>query len=228
LLAVGVFACAVQARKRSSIDWRNHVIARTLKAAGKLYAQGYHHLEVVNPCPLPKRGPAILVCNHVSSLDPVLIQAACPRLVTWMMAKEYYDLAAMRWAFQAIDAIPVARSGKDLSATRAALRALQKGQVVGIFPEGKIETSTDLLPFEVGVAMLAHHSKAEVYPAYLDGTQRGQDMLTVFFRSQCAKLTFGRKIELDLASHRPDFAATTKQIRGAVESLMGAASSLQA
>src|SRR3954454_14493774 len=145
-----------------------------------------------------------------------------------MMAKEYYDHPAMRWAFQAIEAIPVARSGKDMLATRMALRALGAGKVIGIFPEGKIETSTDLLPFEVGVAMLAHHAQADVFPAYLDGTQRGQDMLAAFFRRQCAKVAFGRKLEPHVTCPRPDFAAITERIQEAVESLRRTASSLQA
>jgi 1-acyl-sn-glycerol-3-phosphate acyltransferase len=205
----------------------NHLMARALKAVGKIYAQAYHRLEVLTPCQLPKRGAAILVCNHVSGLDPVLIQAACPRLITWMMAKEYYEIAALRWGFEAIEVIPVARSGKDLSATRAALRALHNGRVIGIFPEGRIETSRDILPMEVGAAMLAHHGKADVYSAYLDGTQRGQDMLTVFFRSQHAKLTFGPRIALKLERRRPDFEAATAVIYEAIERLKRAASSLQ-
>jgi len=64
-----------------------------------------------------------------------------------MMAREYYDLRSLTWLYKIVEAIPVDRSGRDLSATRAALRALNEGRVVGIFPEGKIETSQDLLPF---------------------------------------------------------------------------------
>ncbi len=97
--------------------------------------------------------------------------------------------------FKLIHAIPVERSGKELSATRAALRALQEGRVVGIFPEGRIERTRELMPFEAGVAMLASRSGADVYPAYLDGTQRAEsDMLAAFTRRQSATLAFGRAI----------------------------------
>lgn len=207
-------------------DPRSWLVARGLKGAGKIYAQAYHHLRVLSSCPLPKRGPAILVCNHTSGLDPVLIQAACPRLVTWMMAKEYYDIAALRWGFEAIEAIPVERSGNDVAATRAALRALHAGRVIGIFPEGRIEPTRELLPFQTGVAMLAHRGKAPVYPAYIDGSQRGKDMLAVFLESQSAKLAFGATIELNFFIRKINLQAVTEAIQGSVERLRSAASSL--
>src|SRR4051812_32702659 len=96
-------------------NWRG----RALMAFGKNYARTVHDLRVLSPCRLPKRGPAILVCNHTSGLDPVLIQSTCPRLIVWMMAKEFYDIRWFTWGYELIEAIPVARSGRDVSATRA-------------------------------------------------------------------------------------------------------------
>src|SRR3954465_9137267 len=106
--------------------------ARILVGIGRLYTRMFHDLEVLAPCQLPKTGPAILVCNHTSGLDPVLIQSACPRVVVWMMAKEDYEIAAMRWGFELLQLIPVERGAKDIAATRAALRALQAGRVLGV------------------------------------------------------------------------------------------------
>ena len=195
-------------------------MVRTLMAAGRLYVRAFHCLEVCAPARLPKRGPAILVCNHTSGLDPVLIQAVVPRLVVWMMAKEYYEIAALRWGFELIQTIPVERSGRDLAATRAALRALHNGRILGVFPEGRIESDADMLPFQTGVAMLAHRSGAAVYPAYLDGTQRGQTMLKAFMSPQQARLTFGPEVSLEFSDpRRPDLDAATEAIRSAVEAL---------
>jgi len=71
---------------------------RFLKRLLDTYINGYHNVEVVSPCQLPANEPAILVCNHVSSLDPMLIQWACSRLIVWMMAREYY-VPGSRWLF---------------------------------------------------------------------------------------------------------------------------------
>src|SRR5436190_238239 len=83
-----------------------------------------------------------------AALDALLIQSVCPRLITWMMAKEYYAVPGIGWVFRTVGAIPVERSGRDLAATRAAMRALEENAVLGIFPEGRIETDRELLPFQ--------------------------------------------------------------------------------
>lgn len=197
--------------------WR----ARVLMALGRVYARGFHRLEVLSPCPLPKSGPAILVCNHVSGLDPVLIQSACPRLITWMMAREYYEIAAMRWGFEAIGAIPVERQGRDLASTRAALRALKHGEALGIFPEGRIAPDSELLPFHPGAAMLARHSKAPVYAAYIDGSQRMTDMLTAFTHGQTAKLTFGGEVSLNSGGRAVPLETAMGRLRAAIVNLRG-------
>src|SRR6201994_270554 len=94
--------------------WRSVVV---------LFSRLYHHLSVRTRNPLPKDGAAILVCNHISGLDPVLLQAASSRLIIWMMAKEYYDLKSMNWFFKTVMAIPVTRGAHDTSATRLSIRA---------------------------------------------------------------------------------------------------------
>jgi len=200
---------------------------RTLMALGKIYARGFHQLDVRTTCSLPSSGPAILVCNHISGIDPVMIQSACRRHIVWMMAREYYELPALRWGFELVEAIPVARSGNDLAATRAALRVLHNGRILGVFPEGRIETTAELLPFQSGTAMLAHRAGVNVYPAFLDGTPRGKTMSRAFVQPQSVSLTFGRELALQFVGKKPDLDAPTAKIRRSVEQLRDVASSLQ-
>ena len=165
---------------------------RLAQAANRMFTRIYHHTTILSPSRLPRKGPAILVCNHISGLDPLLIQSACRRMIVWMMAREYYDIWGLSWFFKRIQAIPVERSGRDTTATRAALRALHAGRVLGVFPEGRIETDSELLPFQTGVAMMAMKTGIAVYPTYLDGTQRGKEMLEALFRSNQVYVSFGQ------------------------------------
>jgi 1-acyl-sn-glycerol-3-phosphate acyltransferase len=172
---------------------------------------------------LPRTGPAILVSNHTSSIDPLLLQAFSPRLIRWMMAKEYFDFKPLRWLFDTVGVILVERSGRDLAATRAAMRVLEAGYVLGVFPEGKIETSDDLLPFQSGIGLLAIKTKAPVFPAYLDGTQRKREMIEAFLRPSTGSVTFGPRLALgDLGDSRAEIVEATRRIQCAVESLKNA------
>jgi 1-acyl-sn-glycerol-3-phosphate acyltransferase len=192
--------------------------------AGKRFTRAlttyFHELKVLSPCPIPSTGGAILVANHTSSLDPVLLQAAIPRLITWMMAKEYATAFGTRWFFEAIEPIMVERSGRDMAATRAALRALKDGKLLGIFPEGRIETSPELLDFQTGVALLASKSGAPVYPAYLDGTQREKGMVEAVMRPQQVTVAFGPPVQFDgQLEGREGLEDATRRIKEAVGAL---------
>lgn len=197
------------------------LIVRAAHPFVRTFCTLFHDLKVLTPSPIPAvGGGGILVCNHTSSLDPMLLQAAVPRVITWMMAKEY-DRFPMRWFFKAIEPILVERSGRDMAATRAALRALKDGKILGLFPEGRIETTPKLLEFQTGVALLALKSGAPVYPAYLDGTQRCKGMMEGIFQPQRVTLAFGPPVELGTNGEegREALESATERIRAAVAEL---------
>jgi 1-acyl-sn-glycerol-3-phosphate acyltransferase len=196
----------------------NRVAIRILFALDTLFARIYHHLKVIQPCQIPLRGPAILACNHTSSIDPAFIQAVCRnRLITWMMAREYMDIKGTGWFYRTLGAIPVERSGRDTTPLRAAIRALEAGQILGVFPEGKIAKTAELLPFQTGVALMAIKTGAPVYPAYLTGTQRNKEMLdAVLYRNE-ATISFGYPVEFDRSTTtKENLESTTSAIREAV------------
>jgi len=193
---------------------------RALLNINAAFASIYHRLEVIGRWQVPPSGPAILVCNHTSGLDPLLIQSVSPRVIVWMMAREYYEKRAMNWVFKLAGLIPVDRSGRDLAATRAAMRALDAGRVLGIFPEGKIEPTRDLLPFQTGVAMMAMKTGVPIYPAYLDGTQRGREMLPAIVIPNRSRLVMGGPIRLSQADgQKESLELATERIANAVREL---------
>ena len=197
-----------------------HIVVRGGKYLCRVLTTHFHHLNVLTPCPIPAKGGGILVCNHTSSLDPVPLQAACPRLITWMMAKEYGSFFGTRWFFNAIEPILVERSGRDLAATRSALRALKDGKIIGIFPEGRIEKTAELLEFQTGIALLAIKSGVPVYPAFLNGTQRCKGMVEALLVPNHITLAFGEPIVVSDEGHgREALERVTEQIRSAIRAL---------
>ena len=162
-----------------------------------------------------------MVCNHFSSIDPVLIQSACSnRLITWMMAKEYMDLPVLGRVFRLLDVIPVDRGSRETGPLRTALRRLGEGRVIGIFPEGTFSTTGELLEFQTGVALMAIRAKVPVYPAYLDGTQRNKGMAQAFIVRSKSVVKFGPEVIFDRSdTSKENIEAATAKIRLAVELL---------
>lgn len=195
---------------------------RALLAGDTIFARIYHNLTVLSPCPVGRSmGPGMVICNHTSPIDPLFLQSVCRhRLITWMMAREYLQVKGLGWLFKAVGIIPVERSGRDSGSLRAALRALQSGRILGIFPEGRIEETPDLLPFHSGAALMAIKAGVTIYPAYLDGTQRGQGMVQACVVPNSATLAFGPPLRLDgFTTSKEDLDAATDVLRNAVDSL---------
>lgn len=141
-----------------------------------LYCRVMHRLQIENAGLVSGlQGPAIIVANHTSGIDPLVIQAACPREIRWMMGA---DMAVERlgwlhlkpiWDWSGI--IRVDRSGNDRTSVRKALDYLESGGIVGIFPEGKIARPRGtVLPFMPGIGLIASRSKAPIVCVMIRGT----------------------------------------------------------
>jgi 1-acyl-sn-glycerol-3-phosphate acyltransferase len=163
------------------------------------YLRVVHRVRLDLADPLPPSGPAILVANHRSSIDPFVVAAFTLRRVRFLMAKEYYETTGLRWFFRWMRAIPVKRDGNDLSATKVALRALADGEVIGIFPEGGIRNDTASTPFagkegqeavKHGAALFALRTGAPLYTAYVSGTPPLDSVFLAFFRPSKSSVSF--------------------------------------
>ena len=85
---------------------------------------------------LPKKGAVIIVANHVSAWDPLLVAVGSPRPVHFMAKAELYQNQILARLLNALNAFPVKRGQADRNAIRKALKLLESGKVLGIFPEG--------------------------------------------------------------------------------------------
>jgi 1-acyl-sn-glycerol-3-phosphate acyltransferase len=159
-----------------------------LDGLNRIYCCRFHRLKS-DLLPLPSQGGFLVVANHVSGLDPFLLSAASPRPLRFLIAREQYSRWGLRRFFRAIGCIPVDRDKRPEKALRGALLALQAGEVVALFPHGKIHLDTDPpRPVKGGVAWLAARSNAPVYAVRIDGVKgQGQIVGALFLRS-CIRL----------------------------------------
>jgi 1-acyl-sn-glycerol-3-phosphate acyltransferase len=120
----------------------------------------------------PRGGPVVVVCNHVSDLDPLVVGAALRRRVRFMAKHELFHVPLLRWWITACGAFPVRRGEPDRQALRTALDILKRNGVLVMFPEGTRGYDRTLRPPEPGAAMLALRTGAAILPVALLGTDR--------------------------------------------------------
>ena len=153
--------------------------------------------QISGPIPVAPGQGAIVVCNHRSGIDPLLIQVASNRVVHWMVASEYWKFPVMGLVFRTLQAIPVGRRGVDTAATKQAIRLASDGRLVGIFPEGRINTTEDLLlPCRPGVASIALKARVPIVPVYIAGAPYNGSALGSFMMPAKVRVSIGQPLDL--------------------------------
>ncbi len=126
---------------------------------------------VVGARRMPRRGPVILVSNHLHNFDPIVLGAAVPRPVFYMAKRELFQHPAFRWLLRNFGGFPVNRAAIDRAALRQVAALLDAGLVVGVFPEGTRSVTGALNQVHSGVALLALQSGAPILPIGVTGTE---------------------------------------------------------
>jgi len=157
----------------------------------------WHGVRPRGPDPLPATGPAILISNHTSTIDPLFLQCASRRVISFLMAREYYNIKLLQPIFNLNKPILVNRTGRDTAAMKATLRALGEGRVVGIFPEGGIHLDADSIGrAKPGTAMLALLTRVPVIPAFIERRPHTNNLWIGITHPANARVFFGSPIDL--------------------------------
>jgi len=168
-----------------------------LYLVNSFFARVLWRTRVSGPLPIDDSQGAVIVCNHISGIDPLLIQLCTHRVVHWMVAREYFEMPGMSIVFRALGSIPVNRGGVDTAATKLAIRLVQQGGLVGLFPEGRVNQTDDLLlPGRPGAALIALKAKVPVIPCYVSGAPYDGTALGSFFMKANARVVLGQPIDL--------------------------------
>lgn len=139
------------------------VVGRILGFALPLHITGAENV--------PPSGPLIVVANHLSNADPPILIVAFPRPLFFMGKSELFRNPILGWIVRKFGGFPVERGTADRAALRHALKVLNEGIALGIFPEGGRSKTGALRPGLPGVGLLALQSGSPVLPVGLTGTE---------------------------------------------------------
>lgn len=201
LLAVGLVCWVAIAWRRSPYTPAQY----GLYLVNTFFTRVLWRTEVSGRLPVPDNQGAVIVSNHISGIDPLLIQLSTDRIVHWMVAREYHEMFGISFVFRTLKSIRVNRGGVDTAATKLAIRIAQEGGLVGLFPEGRVNmTDALLLPGRPGAALIALRARVPVIPCYVEGAPYDGSALGSFFMSANARVKIGQPIDLTPYYDRDD------------------------
>jgi 1-acyl-sn-glycerol-3-phosphate acyltransferase len=156
-----------------------------------------HRVRTVDVERIPAEGAAVLVCNHVSYVDAIVIGATAPRPIRFVMDHRIFKLPLLGWIFRTARAIPIAPAKEDPWLMEKAYidiaQALHEGELVCIFPEGQLTRTGEINDFKGGIAKIIDRTKVPVIPMALRG-------LWTHLLTRNRENVFGRAFRIGLRS----------------------------
>jgi 1-acyl-sn-glycerol-3-phosphate acyltransferase len=126
-----------------------------------LRTQGRHHI--------PASGPALLIANHQSFIDPFLVGLGTRRHLRYLARKTLFKNRAFAWAIRMLNAVPIDQEGVGKEGIKTILRQLQQGQAVVVFPEGERTPDGSMQALRPGIQLLIKRTQAPIVPVGLAG-----------------------------------------------------------
>lgn len=142
----------------------------------------FFRLKVTGQQNIPQDGPFIIVANHSSLLDPIILGVSIKPKIIFVAAAYLFEIHWLGYLLRKANSIPVQREN-DIKAIKQSLKILQRGGVLGIFPEGGVDRQKDDLPIKAGAAYLATKIGVPIVPIRIKGADKALPRGAKFIRS---------------------------------------------
>ena len=147
---------------------RRSFLPAILEFPARAVARVLYHVRSRGTEHLPAKGGVLLIANHLSYIDPIVLQMACPRPIRFIGYKGLRENPFFDWGFRVSGVISISATS-PADGMRRAIKALAAGEVVAIFPEGHISRTGQLMSIQRGFEVIARRAGVPVVPAFIDG-----------------------------------------------------------
>lgn len=187
----------IEYERKPSVGWY-----RGIRVFFWLVFHSFWPLKIVGKENVPKSGPALIVSNHLSMVDPFVVGFGADRLVSFMGKEELFRTPIVGFLVRKLGSFPVDRSRRDPASMRIALTILKDGDLLGMFPEGTRSTTGEMQELRAGAARLASRTHAPIVPVAVINTDRALPP-GKFIRPARISVVFGKPFELTELSEKP-------------------------
>ena len=163
-----------------------------------LFVRCLWRAELPESLPVPEEHGAVIICNHRSSIDPCFFQVvAGRRLVHWLVAQMFPERSLIGRLLKQFEVIPVRKRGTDNLPTKAAIRAASNGELVGMLPEGRINTTDEfMLKVRPGAVLVALKAHVPILPCFIEGSPYHDTLWRPVLMPARVRLKVGQLIDL--------------------------------
>jgi 1-acyl-sn-glycerol-3-phosphate acyltransferase len=173
------------------------IVWKITRALCRLAASSLLDLKVFGVENVPARGGALVVCNHQSYLDPIVLTAKVRRPLQFMGKEELFTAGPRRERLiRALGAFPVRQGACDLRAVREAIARLQAGRLVNIFPEGARTPDGEIGKIQEGIALIDRRAHVPLIPAVIVGAYEAWPIHRRFPRPWPVRVQFGPPMQV--------------------------------
>jgi 1-acyl-sn-glycerol-3-phosphate acyltransferase len=163
----------------------------------RLYTTLTFDLKVYGRRHVPAKGGVLIVSNHQSYLDPVLLGVGLGRPMSYMARATLWKNKLFGWLITNLNAFPVRRGEGDIGAVKETIRRLQEGHMLAMFPEGTRTMTGDIEAMEPGVALMIRRAGVVVVPAVVDGSYQAWPKGVKFPRVHPIKVLYGPALNIE-------------------------------
>jgi 1-acyl-sn-glycerol-3-phosphate acyltransferase len=170
---------------------------KSLQIIGRVGTSLLFELKVYGIENVPQTGGALLVANHQSYLDPVLVAVRLRRPVSFLAKSELFENPYFSWFIRSLHAFPVRQGHGDVGAVRETIRRLDEGHILNVYPEGTRTSDGEIGPIQKGIALILRKTKVPVIPVAIDGSFQAWPNHQMLFRPGRIRVLYGKPIDFN-------------------------------
>jgi 1-acyl-sn-glycerol-3-phosphate acyltransferase len=170
---------------------------KSLQIIARVWTTLYFDLKTYGVENVPKTGGVLLVANHQSYLDPVLVAVHLYRPVSFLAKSELFENHYFGWLIRTLHAFPVRQGEGDIGAVKEVIRRLGEGYALNMYPEGSRTENGEVGPMEKGVALVIRRAGVPVVPVAIHGSFEAWPKGYKIFRPHRVRMKYGKPIDFN-------------------------------